>query len=663
VPKARDAYLQKGYRVSQSAIPFVARFAVDYRKDRLRAKLLPEYSKQEIAGALRGAERPRFAAFDVEVQNGAVLVGWTFDGSEVSMGSPQEFIADLISSGVEYVVGFNSWIFDWEYVSDSKLVISGVPHLDLFPFTAGPFRTSFGVQEEANALHEVVRQVKLSLPFDYRRWVKLKARRGAGALEEYLRYDVVATYRLAERVLLTAEALARLTGMPLHLLNVFADKYSPGSIHEALVAKYLEASEGAVLEDRRPSADYSGAEKVRASAAGIFRGVYEYDFNMLYPTVYYVLQLDPLTIRRCGSGVEVRRLGVRICTSPGPVSEYLSNLYEARAETKKMKKELGEVGEAADQAVKILANSAYGVFAKTSIGNLVNEYVAAVIFWVAQDVFDRLWARFRPLYGDTDSLYLRNNPGEDVVNSEARRAAAEVVGDNAVNPVEAFSLKLEGVWNLYIPEGDDGRPLLKNYVKWSGEEKVLKGVRFKPHSLPIGVKYGGWADVVVDVLEGRRTLAEVISALPDEELFLEESISARDLFWSNNGPLKTVDFKRAVVLGRIALENGGRAEAERAPGGARINGVFTSGILDALYIPVTRSTKSPDVVYYIAGRFVRASVSVSASHKDGAVEKIVVAAKQIGTPSRLEVVHQVLKIIDVPLPKKAAAAREVTPLV
>jgi DNA polymerase I len=655
VPKAREAYLSRGYRVSQSAIPFVARFAVDYRKDKQRAKLLPEYAKREIAEALRSAKRPSFAAFDVEVQNGAVLVGWTFDGVEISTGSPSEFVADLSSSGVDYAVGFNSWSFDWEYVSSSKLSIAGVPHLDLFPFTAGAFRTSFGVQEEANALHEIVRQVKLSLPFDYKRWIGLKARRGAGALEEYLKYDVVATYKLAEKVLLTAEALAKLTGVPLHLLNVFADGYSPGSLHEALVAKYLEASEGAVVEDRRASADYGGAEKARASATGLFRDVYEYDFNMLYPTIYYVLQLDPLTIKKCSSGLEIKRLRVKICTSPGPVSEYLSSLYEARAETKKMKKELGEVGEAADQAVKILANSAYGVFSK-SFGNLVNEYIAAVIFWTSQEIFDKLWGRFKPLYGDTDSLYLRNNPGEDAVNSEARRVAAEVLGESAINHVEAFSLKLEGKWNVYIPADEDGRPLLKNYVKWSGEEKVLKGVRFKPHSLPLGIKYGGWADVVVDIIEGRRSLEEIVASLRDEELFLEESMSARDVFRTNSGPLKVVDFKRAVLLGRLALDRGGRVEVERAPGGVRINGVFTSDILDALYIPVSRSTKAPVLIYYTGGRIRKASVFVSASLGNGAVEKIVAEAREMEAPSGREVEQQLLKIIDVPLPRGARKA-------
>ncbi|MGC9171216.1 MAG: hypothetical protein ACP5HD_10855, partial [Thermoproteus sp.] len=300
--------------------------------------------------------------------------------------------------------------------------------------------------------------------------------------------------------------------------------------------------------------------------------------------------------------------------------------------------------------------SAYGVFSKP-FGNLVNEYVAAAIFWVSQDIFDRLWSRFRPLYGDTDSLYLRKDPGEDAVNAEARRAAAEAIGDAAVNPVDAFSMKQEGVWNVYIPADEDGRPLLKNYVKWSESEKVLKGVRFKPHGLPLGIKYGGWADIVVDVLEGRRTLEEAVSSLPDEELFLEASISAADFFYSNGGPLKSVDFKRAVVLGRLALEAGGRVEVIKEPGGVLINGVFRGDILDALYIPVDRSTKSPEVIYYLDGRAVKAAVSVTAVNQGGRVVEITAHARRLGFPTRKEIVERILKAIDVPLPsaRKAVA--------
>jgi DNA polymerase elongation subunit (family B) len=74
-------------------------------------------------------------------------------------------------------------------------------------------------------------------------------------------------------------------------------------------------------------------------------------------------------------------------------------VYKAREVTKKS----GD--KALDQAVKIIANSAYGALAKRS-GYGLNEHVSAVIFNETKLLFERLVDRLRGIYGDTDSVYV-----------------------------------------------------------------------------------------------------------------------------------------------------------------------------------------------------------------------------------------------------------------
>ena len=465
----------------------------------------------------------------------------------------------------------------------------------------------------------MARQVGLDLPF-YGRWVRLKATRGAGALEEYLKYDVLATYRLAERWLDVLGRLAALTGIPVHALNVMAEKYSVGHIHEVVLSRYLAERHGILLEDRERKLEFSGAEKVWALAEGrTYRNIVEYDFNMLYPTIYYELQLDPIALRACEGGIEV--LGVALCPEPGHVSAYLSALYRARAETKRLK----GVDPGPDTAVKILANSAYGVFAK-GVGSLVNEYVAATIFWTSQRIFEGLWRRLRPhrvVYGDTDSLYLLEDPGADRVNAEARAVARGVAGHWLRYGGENFSLKLEGRWDVFYLHRR------KNYLKVAGGEVVVRGTA-NPKRLPVGLKYGDWRGFLRSLLDGGDA-CQLLGGLPLDELYLEASIEARDLFYKKTGGerLARLDVERTLIVGWIALSGGGTATVELRNGAVYVDGRPVAGILDARFIPVDAGQGRAEAIY--PGP-VRAGVTARIQGN-----KIIAEARVLGTPSEAEV--------------------------
>ncbi len=595
VRKLREEYRKYG-KVAQAGIPYVLRFAVDWGKP----PLVFARSEVELASSIKRQE-VEFAVVDVEVHGSEVLIGWALPDGEVKISSDvSDLYADL--EGVDYLIGYSISNFDYKYLGATDLyadVGRPVGIIDLFDFATGGWRSSLGVGEEAYALHEVVRQIGAPPDVDVAEWVKAKMRRGqlTGAeLRRYLMWDVKATLHLAKAWLPTLTAVSSLTGTPLHLLWVYGASGSPGGMHEAMLAR-LTVLKGYVLEDRvRTEGGFSGS-KVVLRKTGLFRRVAEYDFHMLYPTAYYEFGADPVEAFECQGGF--RGVGKTVCFRQGDAYRYLAKVYKAREITKK----LGD--KALDQAVKIIANSAYGALAKPS-GYGLNEHVSAVIFNETKLLFERLVDRLRGIYGDTDSVYvpLAGDPYPDgEVTAIAQEIARGLWGGRLVYGGEHFRLKLEGVWDVFIHEK-------KNYLKWSGEKIEAKGQVFKPSSLLAGWKYGSWRRLLVEFAEGRRCWLEELRRLPPEDVLLEESIDLADFFTASKGEdLKTIDYrKRLPVLAKLLAESGGSVYSLKR--GAR-------GLVDVRYLFLARGVKHASLIIYTQGRFVRVDVAGVELVKDG----------------------------------------------
>jgi DNA polymerase elongation subunit (family B) len=96
-------------------------------------------------------------------------------------------------------------------------------------------------------------------------------------------------------------------------------------------------------------------------------------------------------------------------------------VYKAREITKKS----GD--KALDQAVKNIANAAYGALAKQS-GYGLNEHVSAVIFNETKLLFERLVDKLRGIYGDTDSVYVPLS-GDPYPDGEVTAVAQKIAGE------------------------------------------------------------------------------------------------------------------------------------------------------------------------------------------------------------------------------------------
>ncbi|MGB9704984.1 MAG: hypothetical protein ACPL3C_06010, partial [Pyrobaculum sp.] len=444
VPRLREEYWRQGFYTSQSNVPYGYRASVDLDGGRVAPNIEEAVSSALSAGV-------RIVAFDIEVVGDRVYIGATDGADFVFTDDP----LDLVSMEADYYVGYNSYSFDFRYlkkVAPTRYVFDtpwGLrPHVDLFVVADSRAATAFGKTEAGSSLYEVALQIG-AVPRglgeqEFMRAKLLRSRLASlteAEVKQYLRLDVETTYLIGQKWVRLLAALGALLGVSVPSIVQLLAKGTTALMAE--VAYHVRLMDlGRLYQERRRERDFEGGDKTKASAPGVYRNVAEMDFSAMYPSTYVSFGVGPDSVRECSGGYPVRAGGEvkRLCFGGGPVWELLKFFYEARRATKKMKERYPE----ADQAVKILANSAFGGFGRSQGVGIVNEWVAAFIFQYTEYVFESLWewARGRgyaPLYGDTDSLYVQG--GEkilDEVNSFVKRFG------------ELYELKLENVWETFV---------------------------------------------------------------------------------------------------------------------------------------------------------------------------------------------------------------------
>lgn len=245
----------------------------------------------------------------------------------------------------------------------------------------------------------------------------------------------------------------------------------------------------------------------------------------------------------------------------GPLSWFVYKLFQARKETKKLKKKAKELGrpelKAADQAVKILNNSFYGAMSK-SRGNYVNELVAASIFWRTQKMLyevvraiegvisEEMGTQLQVLYGDTDSTYVLVPEGVD--EKELARKVNEWVQERYGS---MYEMELEGVykWMLIPKQKDVNSPSAKTYLclDTNMEVRKVKGEFFKLEA-PLALKER-IQEFYLDVIRERpRTMDEVERVIerylrdaPPYKLFIKGSVSS---FVRDDDPARFKNFNK-----------------------------------------------------------------------------------------------------------------------
>lgn len=638
VPRLSKEVEKLGGRVSMANVRYSARTSMDLTTDVLGVKTpIPlHFSPSDVASVmeelLEKSSKLKVLAFDIEVKpskpgafpspgDPVFLVSYAV--TDLGRGSEEvqvlegdevhDFAKVLRSERFDYVVGFVSKSFDipylTAYIEDLKNVLHPqavvlgsriVPHVDLAELVAS-HGSGFGLSlSERLALDDVAdalgvaseEELEIESSVD-RTKIFEEYRRDREKVVKYSAIDSLLTARIARVILPPTIMIYALTGIS---PSAQTELPSQGALAEYAMADYLVRKHGACLELRSRSFDigeldnglgiYRSGSKNYASFTPptYFENVAVFDFNMLYPTIYFVDGVDAVKMRLCSDGFRIPLIsggGVKwfsVCTEPGMVHEWLSWLYHARAVTKKLKKERGL--EVPDQAIKILANSAYGIFSKAR-GNGLNELVSAYIFFRANQIlnvsigFVEAVLGKRVVYGDTDSLFVVVESEEDATKIE--EALNEFLTKRFGS---AMSVKLERIFSKVAFTGK------KNYVGITSDGKVvIKGItRFEAPQI---VKER-LEDIVREVLGGADPLTvmkRVISSAPTRKLFGRSTKRLLELYDEEEGRFKRPTHSASkAVIARYLIEReavGGVVELERD--------LLPDYPISALYLPANSS--------------------------------------------------------------------------
>ncbi len=570
----------------------------------------PDDMSEVIGGFIDKLQDIKIAVLDIEVESSGtfprrgdrVILSGLLYGTIGELGDYEilegdgvlETVDRILKFNPHYFITYNGVGFDLPYLRAyvAKYGVGGiedygmrkgdmvVPCLDLYLLTKN-FASGLGLKTTiARSLVSVCKDLGLmsaeeesiekSIDYMHLKEVYEKER---DKLLEYLRTDLILTYRVAVNWLQVLIILYVMTGISPWSIQILP---SMGALSEYALAEYMMRRHNIALPVRTREYVYgeSGSLPIYGrghktfARKGIFRDVLQLDFDMLYPTIYYIFKVDPTGVESTtrvehgkafmvplrSKGKVIRKV---IKFNGGPIHEFFTYLVNLRRLTKRLKKSddkrIANMFKIADQAVKILINSAYGIFGKVR-GYGINEVVSAFIFFKGDQILNNTVSfvenvlRRRAVYGDTDSVFIELKKGDDP--EEIARAVNEYVKIMG----EDLNLKVENRHKYVIVYEE------KNYFCITDKDDVIiKGVHrfFAPRCIKEHL-----SEIIREVVERKRNPREVMAEiLMKEEMLMNlfaESVKDIDDFYNE----KERRFKRvshpsvkACILG-LARERG-----------------------------------------------------------------------------------------------------------
>ncbi|MFL2936891.1 MAG: DNA polymerase II [Myxococcota bacterium] len=220
---------------------------------------------------------------------------------------------------------------------------------------------------------------------------------------------------------------------------------------------------------------------------GLARNVAVYDFKSLYPSLMRTFNIDPLALargrhERPGAAI-VAPNGAHLSREDAILSHVLERMMRSREEAK------ARGDRHASQAIKIMMNSMFGIFAAPScrffspdLANAITSFGQQTLAWTCEAFAAE---GVSVIYGDTDSVFVQLPDGEaDQAGSlaeEMRVRVASLISNRIQDEydVEAqLELELEKIFTrFFLPRvrgGSGGSK--KRYAGWvsDGEEERLE---------------------------------------------------------------------------------------------------------------------------------------------------------------------------------------------
>ena len=345
---------------------------------------------------------------------------------------------------------------------DMAARVTGRPHIDLYPVCRRMFHLPRYTLED---VHQAL--------FDEEK-LDIEVEKMAGWWDSGENVDLVLDYaisdtdsclRIAMEVLPTQYELAQLIRQPIFEVS----RMGTGNAIEWLLLKLAHDKKilvPAKPDDReyarRRRDTYEGAYVVEPKK-GIHDNILVFDFRSLYPSIIIAHNIDASTINCdcCEKDVHVSPIGAKFCKKrKGLIPELLDDILKSRARTKlEMKKLIAEKGDktriksldARQQALKILANSAYGYMGFSRARWYNNDCASSVAAWGREYIKDTIKTAegegYKVVYGDTDSLMLSISGPPDKKKMEQVRK--DLLGKINSKLPSAMELEFEG----YYPRG------------------------------------------------------------------------------------------------------------------------------------------------------------------------------------------------------------------
>jgi DNA polymerase-2 len=278
-----------------------------------------------------------------------------------------------------------------------------------------------------------------------------------------------------EGLLNLARERSRLTGMQLDRVGASIASFDLVYLPELRIRGAVAPN---VDSDRSAAAVTGGS--VLEPIPGLARDVAVYDFKSLYPSLMRTFNIDPLALargrREIPGAAIVAPNGARLSREEAILPNILKR-FMAQRESAKQRKDRH-----ADQAIKIMMNSMFGIFAAPAcrffspeLANAITRFGQQTLSWTCESFEKR---GIRVVYGDTDSVFVQL-PEADSHEEQQQRAEslrAEVAQEIAQRiqseyDVEAqLDLELEKVFSRFLlPRVRGGKSgSKKRYAGWIG---------------------------------------------------------------------------------------------------------------------------------------------------------------------------------------------------
>ncbi len=354
-----------------------------------------------------------------------------------------ENFAEIIkSSKPALLVGYNSDNFDFPYIRKradllgvkldlgwdgstiksmrrgfaTATTIKGTIHVDLYPVMRRYINLDTYTLERVYL--ELFGEKKVELPGD-QLWEYWDNKSLRDQLFEYSLGDVIATYKIAEKILPLNMEITRIVGQPLFDITRMA---TGQQVEWFLIRKAFEYGElvpnkpsPSELQMRRTQRVVGGY--VKEPEKGLHENIVQFDFRSLYPSIIISKNISPDTLTH-DTGEEcyiAPESGYRFRKKPrGFVPSIIGQILDERVKIKNQMRAAEEpmekrILDVQQEALKRLANTMYGVYGYTRFRWYSLECAEAITAWgrkyIKKTIKEAERFGFHTVYADTDGFY------------------------------------------------------------------------------------------------------------------------------------------------------------------------------------------------------------------------------------------------------------------